>query len=40
VLENRSIPDIGAMPNGIPERVSESIKPLAHGLMELTIANK
>jgi tripartite ATP-independent transporter DctM subunit len=38
VLVNRTFPDAGAMPIGIPEWVSESIMPLALGLMALTFA--
>ncbi len=38
VLVNRTFPDTGAMPIGIPEWVSESIMPLALGLMALTFA--
>jgi tripartite ATP-independent transporter DctM subunit len=40
VLVNRKFPDAGAMPIGIPEWVSESIMPLALGLMALTFAYK
>jgi C4-dicarboxylate transporter DctM subunit len=40
VLVNRTFPDAGAMPIGIPEWVSESIMPLALGLMALTFAYK
>ncbi len=40
VLVHRSFPGAGALPIGIPEWVSESIMPLALGLMALTFAYK
>ncbi len=38
VLVNRTFPDSGAMPIGIPEWVSESVMPVALGLIALTFA--